>query len=327
MAKSKYATALFEVMNRGKLPNSRHGSAASGDGAGAAATITSRSPRWWFRSRNTPVEGVESTSFNGSSDDAPQAPGAAMRVPPLTSSIDVPQSDPSVPAPRVQPVAVSVDSDKQQISLRLSYTSALIGGFSLFIALGLAVLIGKSLSKGPSTAIANTSTATLKQRPPTPGVLNVLRRNDVLGSNDTAEGYGARPANSTSTGTRVPQPTFNDPRPPATFFTDDPHRSGGLNYVIIQSYPGKEKQMAEQAAAFLTKNGIPCTVEHNLPNFRIAWADAYSVVGIRGFAKVYKNPDLETYNKSVMDVSAKFTNGRSGFKSFAPSPYCWQKSN
>ena len=324
MAKGKYATALFEVMNRGKLPNSRHGSAASGDGPPTA--ITSRSPRWWFRSRNTPGESADPTSFNDSSSDTPQAP-AAVRVPPLTSSIDVPESDPSAPPSRVQPVAVSVDSDKQQINLRLSYTSALIGGFSLFIALGLAVLIGKSLSKGPSTAIANTSTATLKQRPPTPGVLNVPRRNDVLGSNDTAEGYGARPANSTSTGTRAPQPTFNDPRPPATFFTDDPHRSLGLNYMVIQSYPEKEKQMAEQAAAFLTKNGIPCTVEHNLPNFRIAWGDAYSVVGIRGFAKVYNNPDLETYKKSLMDLSAKFTNGRSGFKSFAPSPYCWRKSN
>jgi hypothetical protein len=323
MAKGKYATALFEVMNRGKLPNSRHGPAASGDGPPTA--ITSRSPRWWFRSRNTPGESADPTSFNDSSSDTPQAP-AAVRVPPLTSSIDVPESDPSAPAPRVQPVAVSVDSDKQQINLRLSYTSALIGGFSLFIALGLAVLIGKSLSKGPSTAIANTSTATLKQRPPTPGVLNVPRRNDVLGSNDTAEGYGARPANSTSTGTRAPQPTFNDPRPPATFFTDDPHRSGGLNYIIIQSYPEKEKQMAEQAAAFLTKNGIPCTVEHNLPNWS-PWPNAYSVVGIRGFAKVYNNPDLETYKKSVTDVGAKFTNGRSGFKSFAPSPYCWRKSN
>jgi hypothetical protein len=322
MAKSKYATALFEVMNRGKLPNSRPGSAASGDGA--AMTGAARSPRWWFRSRNTPDESADQASFNDSS--APQAP-AAVRVPTLTSSIDVPETDPSAPAPRVQPVAVSVDSDRQQISLRLSYTSALIGGFSLFIALGLAVLIGKSLSKGPSTAIANTSTATLKQRPPTPGVLNVPRRNDVLGSNDTAEGYGARPANSTSTGTRAPQPTFNDPRPPATFFTDDPHRSVGLNYMIIQSYPEKEKQMAEQAATFLTKNGIPCTVEHNLPNWRTAWGDAYSVVGIRGFAKVYNNPDLETYKKSVTDVGTKFTNGRSGFKSFAPSPYCWRKSN
>ena len=110
------------------------------------------------------------------------------------------------------------------------------------------------------------------------------------------------------------------------WFTDDAHRSGGLNYIIIQSYPEKEKQMAEQAAAFLTKNGIPCTVEHNLPNWS-PWPNAYSVVGIRGFAKVYNNPDLETYKKSVTDVGAKFTNGRSGFKSFAPSPYCWRKSN
>jgi len=324
MAKSKYATALFEVMNRGKLPNSRSGSVASGDGA--VMTGAARSPRWWFRSRNTPDESVDQTSsFNDSSaSSAPQAP-AAVHVPTLTSSIDVPESDLSAPAPRVQPVAVSVDPDKQQISLRLSYTSALIGGFSLFIALGLAVLIGKSLSKGPSTAIANTSTTTLKQRPPTPGVLNVPRRNDVLGSNDTAEGYGARPANSTSTGTRAPQPTFNDPRPPATFFTDDPHRSVGLNYMIIQSYPNKET--AEKAADFLTKHGITCTVEKNLPNWRLPWNDGCVVVGIRGFAKVTNNPSLDAYKKSIMDVSGKFTSNRAGFAAFAPTPYLWKKSN
>ena len=71
---------------------------------------------------------------------------------------------------------------------------ALIGGFSLFIALGLAILIGKSLSRGPATAIANTSTQTLKQRPPTPGVMNVPRRNEVTGTNDVVEGSSARPA-------------------------------------------------------------------------------------------------------------------------------------
>ena len=47
---------------------------------------------------------------------------------------------------------------------------------------------------------------------------------------------------------------------------------------------------AEQAAAFLTKNGIPCTVEHNLPNWS-PWPNAYSVVGIRGFAKTMQALD------------------------------------
>jgi hypothetical protein len=256
-------------------------------------------------------------------------PAAAVMTPPLASSIDVPEGNPAAAVgPRVQPVSVSVDRDGQQISLRLSYTSALIGGFSLFIALALAVLIGKSLTRGPSTAIAGTSTQTLKQNPPTPNVMNVQRRADsTVGNNDVVEGTGGRPAGNggNSTGTRDPRQSLGDPRPPATFFTDDPHRQNGLNYAIIQSYPDKEN--AEKAAEFLTKNGIACTVERNLPNWRLPWADGCSVVGIRGFAKVTNNPALEAYKKSILDVSAKFTNGRSRFAGFAPSMYSWKKSN
>jgi len=49
------------------------------------------------------------------------------------------------------------------------------------------------------------------------------------------------------------------------------------------------------------------------------------VVGIRGFSKVSNNPALEAYKKSIMDVSAKFTTGRSRFAAFSPSMYLWRK--
>jgi hypothetical protein len=329
MAKRKRATALFEVMSRGKLPGPGGSSIPNSIANGENGSPGASAPRWWFRSRNSsesrtipPVES-ESVSHDYAAPSEPEP--VAIRVPSLASSIDVPQSTPGAPAPRVQPVAVSVDPERQQISLRLSYTSALIGGFGLMIALGIAILIGKGLSRGPSTAIAGTSSSQLKQRPPTPGVLNVPKRGEVLGTNDTVEGMAARPANSTSTGTRNPQQTVNDPRPPATFFTDDPHRQNGLNYAIIQSYPDRET--AEKAAEFLTKSGIPCTVERNLPNWKLPWPDASVVVGIRGFAKVQNNPALDAYKKSIMEVSAKFSNGRNHFTAFAPFMYQWKRSN
>src|SRR5688572_18574062 len=111
-------------------------------------------------------------------------------IPTLTSGIDVPQSSSAAPAPRIQPVAVSVDRHTQLISLRLSYTSALIGGAALLILLALAILIGKTLSRGPSPAIANADTRTLRQNPPTPNVMRVGRRPD-------AESRGVTPANDT----------------------------------------------------------------------------------------------------------------------------------
>jgi hypothetical protein len=327
MAKGKHATALFEVMNKTRFAGGRTGS--TGGGGGGIPT-----PKWWFKSRN----GGDGKSLL-SPDEAPQPEAEAapyveealpprpapVIMPPMASSVEVPDVSPAPAAAREQPVAVSVDSDRQQISLRLSYTSALIGGFGIFIALALAVLIGKGLTRGPSPAIAGTSTQVLKQRPATPGVLNVPRRSESVGTNDTVEGSAPRPANATSTGTRNPQPSFNDPRPPATFFTDGADRQSGLNYAIIQSYP--DKDTAQKAAEFLTKNGIPCTVERNLPNWRLAWPDGSVVVGIRGFAKVNNNPALDAYKKSIMDVSLKFTNGRSRFAGFSPTMYLWRKSN
>jgi hypothetical protein len=325
MAKSKYATALFEVMNRQKSAAAAAAANGKGGHTGPAGLCA---PKWWFKSRNnsdvkTMAPGESSISSAVAEPPSPRPSSSPAMVPPLASSIDVSQVNPAAPAPRVQPVAVSVDPDRQQISLRLSYTSALIGGFSIFIALGLAVLIGKSLSRGPATAIANTSTQVLRQNPPTPGVMNVPRRAEVNGANDVVE--GARTAVPASTGTRVPQQTFSEPRPPSTFFTDDPHRQNGLNYVIIQSYPNKET--ADKAAEFLTKHGVTCTVEKNLPNWRLPWNDGCVVVGIRGFAKVTNNPSLEAYRKSIMDVSAKFTSNRAGFVAFAPTMYLWKKSN
>jgi hypothetical protein len=332
MAKGKHATALFEVMNKTKFAGGRNGSSGGGGGGGGLAT-----PKWWFKSNNAggdsrpapvaieaPQQTVADTSDYVDETPVRQAP---VVIPPLASSIEVPSPSPAATTPRTQPVAVSVDPDRQLINLRMSYTSALIGGFGIFIALGLAVLIGKGFTRGPSPAIASTSTQQLKQRPPTAGVLNVQRRSDVsVGSNDTVEGSAPRVAgNTVSTGTRNPQQSFNDPRPPATFFTDDAHRQNGLNYAIIQSYPDKET--AEKAAEFLTKNGIPCTVEQNLPNWKLPWPNGCVVVGIRGFAKVTNNPALDAYKKSIMDVSTKFTNGRSRFAGFAVSMYSWKKSN
>ncbi len=65
----------------------------------------------------------------------------------------------------------------------------------------------------------------------------------------------------------------------------------------------------------------------NLPNWKLPWPNGCVVVGIRGFAKVTNNPALDAYKKSIMEVSTKFTNGRSRFAGFAVSMYSWKKSN
>ena len=97
-----------------------------------------------------------------------------------------------------------------------------------------------------------------------------------------------------------------------------------MNYAIIQSYPDRET--ADKAAEFLTKHGIACTVEKDLPNWRLPWPDGCVVVGIRGFDRMTSNPEVETYRKSIGQVSAKFAGSRS-FKAFEPQFYKWKRSN
>ena len=62
MAKSKHATALFEVMARQRAMESRTGSSnvtlvppsKSGSGSAADPSSSSAPPRWWFKSRTAP---------------------------------------------------------------------------------------------------------------------------------------------------------------------------------------------------------------------------------------------------------------------------------
>src|SRR5258705_12295704 len=126
MAKSKYATALFEVMNRQK--SAAAAAAANGKG-GHTGSMGLSAPKWWFKSRNNSDVKTMSPGENSISSAVAEPPSprpsssSSTMVPPLASSIDVSQVNPAAPAPRVQPVAVSVDPDRQQISLSLYYTS------------------------------------------------------------------------------------------------------------------------------------------------------------------------------------------------------------
>src|SRR3954470_15465569 len=195
MAKCKHATALLQVMARQRAMGSRAGSVVTvlppdKNGASSSSSV----PKWWFKSKTAPdarsgssaesatATAVESAEWAPRVEAAIPAPAPEPAPAPMRESL----ADPTMPsAPRVQPVAMEVDPDKQQISLRLSYTSALIGGFGVFIVLGLAVLIGKGLSRGPAPALANTSTAQLKKAPPTPGVMHLTKRTNASPPKDT----------------------------------------------------------------------------------------------------------------------------------------------
>src|SRR4051794_2706890 len=196
MAKSKHATALFEVMARQRAMSSRAGTVVTilpPDKNGAPASSSS-SPKWWFKSKTADVKSPASVETSATAvESAEWAPRVEAAIPapapeptPAPAPMRESLADPTMPnAPRVQPVAMEVDPDKQQISLRLSYTSALIGGVRGFLALGLAVPIGQGLLPAPPPAPANTRTPPLQKAPPPPRGTPPTHRTTAPASHDT----------------------------------------------------------------------------------------------------------------------------------------------
>ncbi len=91
----------------------------------------------------------------------------------------------------------------------------------------------------------------------------------------------------------------------------------GVNYVIVQSYPRIEN--ANEARDFLTRNGIPCTVEKAPAGWPSTW---FSVVSTRGFEHVH-TPECETFKHQIEKLGRQFAN-RGQFKHFSPQLYAWR---
>ncbi len=279
MAKSKHSTALFEVINKGKR-SARAGSGSPLD-----------TPKWWFKSRDATAASPPAS-----------APASASSQPPQTLA-----SSPAAPMGAALN-EMRVDRDRQQISLRLNYTSALIGLFVLLVVLVLAYVIGRHFSRA----------ATPMLTPPSEEIMSGPVSGSALDLSRPAA--PANPAPAPAAAGDAPR-TWTAPAPPATLLVDDVHRTIGLNYVIVQSYP-VEKDAAE-ARDLLLKEGILCTAEHTPPTY--GRGDWYSVIGIKGFDKIRNVPEFEQYVRAIEQASKKFAAG-SKFKKFDPQPFRWRET-
>jgi hypothetical protein len=218
--------------------------------------------------------------------------------------------------------------------LRLRYTSAIVGGFSLLVAVGLAYIFGRRMAEGPPPARAATvtpSSADLRKGAAKPNVLDVRSTRTA-----DARTAGARiPARDTGGTAPPPAPKTTPPPPPAPVPPQESavyfeaaltngiaRRQSNLNYAAIISFPPEMRDKAVAACDFLNNHGVPCTVE-SVPKLTgdRKW---HVVVGTRGFPVRYSR--LTEYNEYIETIKAlgeQFA-GRFKYDRFKPTMFKWE---
>ena len=210
-------------------------------------------------------------------------------------------------------VAVAVDPDQRQISVKMSYTAAVVGGMSLALVVGLAIIAAQRFSRGSSPLLAQTTTDKLREGPAHPEVLEPQRR--VLTGSPNGQPQVAR----TNSSAPVPPKAPVESRSLSSMTTGDGKRYVNLNYVIIQSYHPAEEKMAQEAAAMLNKEGVACTVEKGVKGYQ-----AITVVGLQGFDKI-STVAYRSYTDHILQISKKLTSNNHSYKALTPVAKKWDR--
>jgi hypothetical protein len=159
---------------------------------------------------------------------------------------------------------------------------------------------------------AGLSTSELRLKPPQPDVLKV--REPVQSA--------AAAAPQRTAASAQPPPDVRatkisiTPEPAITAAAPGPGRVINLNYILVQSY--SDKKMADDAADFLNKNGVPCTVEYGLPG----WSHSYCVVGTDGYTGP-SSPDFQAMQRRIETIAPNYAPAKS-YRTFAPMAVKWK---
>lgn len=312
MAKGKHSAALFEVINSGKHSES------------VAQSL--RTPKWWFKgSQSTRPSAVKTAAaasiappaYHEAEPAAPSHPDPTLAPRPSVSR-SMPASSGS---PRSSTVHLDFNRDRQEITFRLRYTTALVSAFTLCVLIGGAYIIGRHLNRGPQSALASTQQPPAPQylrQAPQPGVTEVTHQRLIHTNNgEAAPRDQQRSQTAPQGGAPAPSSPTVSTLVPASAETRMP-RTIGLNYAIIQTYPAEELPAAQAACDFLNKNGIPCTLEKTEYVKNPNWV---CLVGTAGFTKI-SSGDYLTYVDHIIALADKFPSSR--FNRFNPKPFKWR---
>ena len=261
MAKGKHSTALFEVIHSTKRPE--------------VAAQRLRTPKWWFKGGQAGKS--DAAAPQATESTAPRAAETAAFEPPAEPHF----------GPRDSSVQLGFDRDRKQITFRLRYTTALVGAFGVCVVIGLAYVLGRHLGHGPASASAEVTQ--YRQMPVHSGVLDPVHPQPVRApvAPEHPQHNTEFPAPQTSRQHQTPSlvPAGAETRLPRTI---------GLQYVLVQSYPKEKKELAQEAADYLTRRGVPATVE-SVPYLAQDW---WCVVGTAGFTKA-SSSECQSYMETI----------------------------
>lgn len=291
MAKGKHSAALFEVIHSDKRFRNRSGEAMLERGGSL------KTPKWWFKGRERA--------------EAKRTEPAAITQP------DQPELDPTAGAVNADPPPaptseVSLHPERNTISFRLTYTSAIIGGFTVLVIVVMAYMIGTRGNGTPAAARAGESTATLLQQPAQTGVLNV--GSEASGDQTPQPHQTPIKDSGKAEATRSEQVQQPPPPPPVV---EEEGFTMGRNYVIAQAYP--DEKSAKRAAQIIIDGGVDVRVVRGpKKHANSSW---YSVVGTRGFDRI-SGQDYKDYVARMIEAGAPLMKN-SRFEQLKPATHKW----
>src|SRR5688500_11470276 len=212
MAKGKNAAALFEVSHADK----RFGKKQT-----AARALST--PKWWFKGKDkSPASSAPSAAAPPAHDPNDPTQSAPRFDPTLHAAAPDP-TEPPRPA-----MNVAMNADRQEISFKLTYTSAIVSMFALVVVLALVYIIGRRMSNGPTPVMANT--AEILKGEANPRVLEV----GDSGESSEPKSNPPAPANPSTARVSPPLPPIDaaPTEPKQHTFNENGPRIIGLNYVV-----------------------------------------------------------------------------------------------
>ena len=315
MAKRKRSPALFEVIGKSKQYRPAQPATVRTGWFNRAASFFSRPKFNPIVSTDRLQPGVAAQDMVQPEPPAHSAQEASFAEP-VTNELPEETGHSAPPPPPPEPTVVREEKPRSDYArsqrlrfLKTSYGATAIVALAVVVIGGLAIVITHRLTRTATPLLADVTTEELRKGPAHREVLDPPQRGTINPAIITSE----------------PKPLAH----PATAVETDAAATGASqlegkryinhNYVMIQSYPEEELEMAQKAAAFLNAHGVNCTVEKGVKGFL-----KVSVVGLDGFTRI-SSPEFKTYVEHIKTLSAEFTKGTHSFKGFDPRAKKWDK--